>query len=1206
MTNRLAQQTSPYLLQHQHNPVDWYPWGPEALARAQQEDRPILLSVGYSACHWCHVMERESFEDEATAAHMNAHFVNVKVDREERPDLDEIYMRAVQAFSGGHGGWPMTVFLTPAGVPFYAGTYFPPSPRQGMPSFRQVMDHALRLYREEHDQLSEVTDELQRYLEASGRLPPPGGETGEDWLEAVYQSARADFDAREGGFGGAPKFPPHGTLAVLLAHHHRTGNRDSLRLVTATLDAMARGGMYDQLAGGFARYSVDGAWRIPHFEKMLYDNAQLLGVYTDAWRLTGSPLYERVVRETVEWMLTELRDPAGGFWSALDADSEGEEGLFYTWTPRELAAALADTPLARHVAELQALLEVTEAGNFEHGRSVLRLARPISEQPAELQDLFWQARPLLAAFRARRVRPGTDDKVLTAWNAMAIGALARAAAALDEEDWFQAAADAADFLLSRLRPEGRLLRTWRADEQGGRAHLLAYADDHAALIQALVDLYEADFDPRWLTQALGLAQALVDLFWDPEEGGLFYAGRDAEALVSRSKHMMGGAEPAANGVAALAFLRLAALCDRPDLAEKAALIVRCYQPLVERAPRALGAEALAAAWLAGPTAELGIVGPFESPDTVALLDAFRRRFLPFAVVAVLEPEPTPGTRALLPWMEGRRTMAGRSTAWLCQDRACSLPTQDPADLARQLDEATRPVPPTVRPQTRAAAPPLPTEPIAWVNRGAPLSLAELQGSVVVLHFWTGTGITSQHQLAELAALEDRLADQAVVVVGVHSPRFPTEAEPATVRRAVRRLRVQHTVVSDADRATWQAYEIQRWPTIVILDAQGRIAWRQAGEVRREELRGVVEGLLEEGRSAGILRKVPRSADPTTIEDTLLDHPGKVHIFPDSAAQAQGADPFGPDARLYISDTGHNRIIECSLTLGPDGWPRIELGRTFGSGTEGLLDARAPLARFWGPQGLARAGQRLWVADTGNHALRCIDLETGAVRTVAGTGELGPAEPSPSATRTPPRSTALRSPWDVVVVGGSTSAPQDEVVLVAMAGQHQVWVYLSEHEKIGPFAGSGREDHVDGSPPQSALAQPSGLALFGRYLFIVDAETSSVRAFDLGERRVGTVVGRGLDDHGDVDGAPDQVRLQHPLGIAVAEGELYVADTLNGKIKAISLQGGQARTLAGQDGSLCDPGGLAVAGDFLLVADTSHHEIKAIHRQTGQVRALRFH
>ncbi|MCK6507562.1 thioredoxin domain-containing protein, partial [Myxococcota bacterium] len=637
MANRLAQQTSPYLLQHQHNPVDWYPWGPEALETAARLDRPILLSIGYSACHWCHVMERESFEDPATAAHMNAHFVNVKVDREERPDLDELYMRALQAFTGGHGGWPMTVFLTPQGSPFFCGTYFPPTPRQGMPSFRQVMDHARRLYHDGKADLAEVTSEMRRYLDASGRLPGPAPEVGNDWLERVARAAAAEHDPARGGFGQAPKFPPHGTLAVLLAHHHRTGDRQSLAMATGTLDAMARGGMYDQLGGGFARYSVDDAWRVPHFEKMLYDNAQLLAVYTDAWVLTGKPLYERVVRETVDFLLRELRDPRGGFWSALDADSEGVEGRYYAWTPAQVATALQDTPVADRAAQVCALLGVTEEGTFEHGSSVLRLERPLDTLPGDQQALLRQALPALARARDLRTRPGTDDKVITAWNALAISALARAAAAFDEEPWFEAAATAAAFLLEQVTVDGRLMRTWKASADGGRAHLPAYADDHAFLVQALVDLYQANFDESWLRDANRLCDRMLALFWDDDAGGLFYTGHDAEPLVSRSKHMMGGAEPAANGVAALAMLRLAALSDRPELRDRAELVVRCYRPLLEQAPRALGAEALAAAWLAGPSLEIGLVGPFHRQDTVALLDVVRRRFLPFSVVAVVEP-----------------------------------------------------------------------------------------------------------------------------------------------------------------------------------------------------------------------------------------------------------------------------------------------------------------------------------------------------------------------------------------------------------------------------------------------------------------------------------------------------------------------------------------------------------------------------------------
>ncbi len=683
MPNRLAHETSPYLLQHQHNPVDWYPWGEEAFARARAEDRPILLSVGYSACHWCHVMERESFEDEATARAMNQGFVNIKVDREERPDVDEIYMRAVQAFTGGHGGWPMTVFLTPDRVPFFAGTYFPPFPRPGMPSFAQVLEHCHRIYHHDKDALARVTTDIQRYLDEGGRLPGPSTDAATDWLATIATAAARDFDATRGGFGGAPKFPPHATLSVLLAHHQRSGDTHSLAMVTETLDAMALGGMFDLIGGGFARYSVDADWRVPHFEKMLYDNALLLPVTTDAWRLTGREAWARVVRQTVGFLLSELRDPAGGFWSALDADSEGEEGRFYVWTPDQLRDALADSDVdADRVA---GLLQVTRRGSFEHGSSVLRLSAPFDTLPADDQLLLDEALPLLRQARSRRVRPGLDDKVLTAWNALAISGLARAASAFDQPSWHQAAVEAATFLLGQVTVDGRLMRTWKATAGGGRAHIPGFADDHAFLVAALLDLYAGDFDPRWLRAALDLADRLVDLFWDDADGGLFYTGSDAEPLITRSKHMLGGAVPSANGVAALALARLSTLTGRTDLAEKARAIVSRYRMLLDRAPRALGPEALAAAWLTGPTREIGIVGQRDADDTAALLAELRRRPLPFSVIARVDPDADADTLSLLPWMAERVHGQEQATAYVCEGSACQLPARTPAALARRLN-----------------------------------------------------------------------------------------------------------------------------------------------------------------------------------------------------------------------------------------------------------------------------------------------------------------------------------------------------------------------------------------------------------------------------------------------------------------------------------------------------------------------------------------
>ena len=561
--------------------------------------------------------------------------------------------------------------------------------------------------------------------------------------------------------GGAPKFPPHGGLAVLLAHHHRSGDPQALRMARATLDAMAQGGMYDLIGGGFARYSVDAHWRVPHFEKMLYDNAQLVPLYTDAWTLTQDPVYARVVRETLEWVLREMTLPEGGFASALDADSEGEEGRFYVWTPAQIREAVGLLEGMR----VSALLGVTDAGSFEHGTSVLRMEVPREKfGPAE-QDLLARAFPLLLAAREQRTRPGRDDKVLTSWNALMISAFAHAGAVFGEPAWIAAAERAARFLLTELRPAGRLLRTWK----DGRAHVLAFADDHAFLTNALVDLYEATFDLFWLREANHLADATVELFWDEAEGGLFFAGSDAEALLTRSKHLLGGAEPSANGVAALAFARLAELSGRAELGEHADRILLAYQPLVDRAPRAIGVEAIAAGWRTGTVRQVGFAGPADE-----LVRAARSRFLPFTVWAHGESE-------LLPWMEGKSAPGGRGTAYVCEHYTCQAPTQDPDELLRQLQGGPKQA---ARAPVRMRAPALPAEPEAWI--GEPYTLEKLRGNVVVLDFWTYCCINCMHVLPELAKLEERTAGEPVVVIGVHAAKFAAERERENVEGAVAR------------------------------------------------------------------------------------------------------------------------------------------------------------------------------------------------------------------------------------------------------------------------------------------------------------------------------------------------------------------------------------------------------------------------------------
>ena len=535
MPNRLAQETSPYLLQHRDNPVDWYPWGEMALARAREQDRPILLSVGYSACHWCHVMERESFEDPETAAYINEHFVCIKVDREERPDVDAIYMEAVQTMTG-HGGWPMTVFLDPDGVPFYGGTYFPPDESRGMPSFRMVMEAVVHAFETQRQEIRERAPGTRARLGAIGEVEPRADLPGKAELEGAVRRLLAAADRERGGFGGAPKFPPASSLELLLARSDdgpaseppqgaAAGSGESERpVVERTLDAMYAGGIYDHLGGGFARYSVDAVWLVPHFEKMLYDNALLARAYLHGWQAFGHERYRRVCEETLDWMLREMRGPEGGFYSALDADSEGEEGRFYVWTPAQIRETLTNNPncinfYIQQVDKLMQFWGVTEEGNFE-GSNVLHLAGGV--EAAEPDGLV-QARQALFEARAHRVRPGLDDKRLTSWNALAIAALADAGAVLGREDYVEAARQCADFLLGTLRdPDGRLLRTYK----DGDARLNAYLEDHAFLLEALLVLYEASFEESWFSAARELAETTIGRFGDPERGGFYSTSAD--------------------------------------------------------------------------------------------------------------------------------------------------------------------------------------------------------------------------------------------------------------------------------------------------------------------------------------------------------------------------------------------------------------------------------------------------------------------------------------------------------------------------------------------------------------------------------------------------------------------------------------------------------------------------------------------------------
>jgi uncharacterized protein YyaL (SSP411 family) len=656
--NRLIHATSPYLLQHAHNPVDWHPWGPEALAKARREDRPIFLSIGYSACHWCHVMERESFEDEAVARILNAEFVPVKVGREERPDLDELYMGAVQAITG-RGGWPMSVWLTPDLKPFYGGTYFPPAPRHGLPGFTQVLEGVGRAWRERRKDIEGDAQTLTEALARQAELAPGTAPPGPGLVQAALEHLRRGFDPRWGGFGPAPKFPQPAVLDLVL----RCGSQADRAMAVTTLDAMAAGGIYDHLGGGFARYSTDERWLVPHFEKMLYDNAQLAATYLDAFQATGNPAYRTVARETLDYLLRDLRDPAGGFHSSEDADSEGQEGRFYVFTPGEIRRVLGEEAGARFCLAYG----VGEPGNFEHGTSVLhRFDAPADlsldsggrmrppEDPAGLDE----ARAALRAYRDTRVRPGRDDKVLAAWNGLALTALARGWQVLGDPRFLAAGTELADFLRREMAPGGGLLRSWRR----GQAGPAGFLEDYAAVAAGLVDLYEAGFDPAWLRWAEALAGAMRARFEDPGPGGFFGSPASGTDLLFRQKPFLDGAMPAGNSLAARALLRLDGHLDRPNFRAAAEGILRAAGALLERVPAAfpglLQAQALTAEQVAAV-----IAGDPGDPRTQALLAAARRPWVPNRLVSLAAADPD------LPLHRGQ---------------VCAAPVEDPAALEALL------------------------------------------------------------------------------------------------------------------------------------------------------------------------------------------------------------------------------------------------------------------------------------------------------------------------------------------------------------------------------------------------------------------------------------------------------------------------------------------------------------------------------------------
>jgi hypothetical protein len=688
-TNRLIHESSPYLKQHAHNPVDWYPWGSEALQRARELDRPIFLSIGYSACHWCHVMEHESFENPEIGLILNEHFVSIKVDREERPDLDQIYMAVVQILTRS-GGWPMTVFLTPELKPFWGGTYFPPDDRYGRPGFQKIILALADAWTNRRQEIVNSAGDITTHLQEAIRFEPAPGDPNENLLRPVTRMLGRIFDSTHGGFGQAPKFPHAVDLRLLMRVWKRFGDDTALNMVKKTLDKMALGGIYDHLGGGFARYSTDARWLVPHFEKMLYDNALLTQTYIEAFQATGEAFYREVVEETLGYVLREMTSPEGPFYSTQDADSEGVEGKFYVWTREEIEQILGEE-LAATFCEVHG---VTAEGNWQdphdHGggpKNILHRTRTwpteakmLRMAESDLRQKMDAARRQLYEARSRRIWPSRDEKVLTAWNGMMISSFALAAQVLDKPEYAQAASRAAEFLLSRLRTtDGQLLRTWSRDSV---PKLNAYLEDYAFLIDSLVSLYETTFEPRWLESALQLAEVMIDQFWDANEGGFFFTGRDHEQLIARGKDPHDNATPSGNAVAVVGLLRLAKLTGRADLRDRAVTTMKLFHGLMTENPMATAQMLIAVDFHLGPTLEFAVIGDLQAPETQEVLRTIRNGFRPAKVVAVMD-KPNPRLEELVPLL-AKKTQLGEVTTYICRDYACETPLIGIDSVRQQL------------------------------------------------------------------------------------------------------------------------------------------------------------------------------------------------------------------------------------------------------------------------------------------------------------------------------------------------------------------------------------------------------------------------------------------------------------------------------------------------------------------------------------------
>ncbi len=686
MTNLLAHETSPYLLQHQDNPVEWYPWGEAALQKASDEDKPIFLSIGYAACHWCHVMEHESFENEDIAVLMNANFVNIKVDREERPDLDSIYMSAVVALTG-QGGWPMSVFLTPKGVPFYGGTYFPPERRQGMPAFPDVLRGVMDSWQNRRDELIRSGQSILQHIlrDELGTLGKGQTKLSTASLDEATKTIWNGFDWRNAGWGGAPKFPQPMTIEFLLRQHFRSSDPLALEMAEKTLQAMADGGMYDQLGGGFHRYSVDDHWLVPHFEKMLYDNAQLARCYLHAYQLTNNQFDRRVCEEICDYVMREMTSPEGGFYSTQDADSEGEEGKFFVWTPEEVATVLADAGLEPETELFDLAFDVTPRGNFE-GKNILNvrvppaaLAERFGISRAELDERLGQAKKALWQAREQRIKPGLDDKILTGWNGMMLASLSEAARVFERHDYQEAVIRNGEFLLNNMRTsEGRLLRTYRGV---GPARLNGYLEDYSNLIDGLLELYQTTFEERWFQAARELADLMIDHFADEGGVGFFDTSDDHESLVARPRSIQDNATPSGNAMAVGVLLRLAAYTGESRYHDIATATIAPMQAAAEQYPTAFAQWLQALSFAMGGAQEIAIIGDLKSHETHEMLAEVNLPYRPHQVVA----QHSPGFESQIPLLANRPLVDGHSTAYVCRNFTCQLPVTDAESLRSQLE-----------------------------------------------------------------------------------------------------------------------------------------------------------------------------------------------------------------------------------------------------------------------------------------------------------------------------------------------------------------------------------------------------------------------------------------------------------------------------------------------------------------------------------------